>query len=228
MRPDRYAGAERGRVLCVAPSHRTTSVLVGTLRSHGFEPQLLRESWSVGATARASGARAVVLDIEMPGLRPVEVLADLHRDAPRTPVIALTSPEARDRTVSTLRATQDDYLVTPFPMEELLARLRLRLGDDRPTAQLFLRRGEVMVDTALEQVFVESKPVSLSRTEFAVVDALIRHPRGQAMSQEQLVTRVWGGPPTSNIVEVYIGYLRRKLGAERIRTVRGRGYILEG
>ena len=80
-----------------------------------------------------------------------------------------------------------------------------------------------MVDTALEQVFVENQPVSLSRTEFAVVDALIRHPRGQAMSQEELVTRVWGGPPTSNIVEVYIGYLRRKLGAERIRTVRGRG-----
>ena len=231
MQPNRYADlaagradhAERGRVLCVAPPHRTTSVLVGALRSNGFEPQLLRESWSVGAAARA-----VVLDVEMSGLRPVEVLADLHRESPRTPVIALTSAEARDRTVSTLRASHDDYLVTPFPMEELLARLRLRLGDDRPTAQLYLRRGEVMVDTALEQVFVENKPVSLSRTEYAVVDALIRHPRGQAMSQDELVTRVWGGPPTSNIVEVYIGYLRRKLGAERIRTVRGRGYVLEG
>jgi DNA-binding response OmpR family regulator len=236
MQPNRYADAaavraehaERGRVLCVAPPHRTTSVLVGALRSNGFEPQLLRESWSVGAAARAGGARAVVLDVEMSGLRPVEVLADLHRESPRTPVIALTSAEARDRTVATLRASHDDYLVTPFPMEELLARLRLRLGDDRPTAQLYLRRGEIMVDTALEQVFVENKPVSLSRTEYAVVDALIRHPRGQAMSQDELVTRVWGGPPTSNIVEVYIGYLRRKLGAERIRTIRGRGYVLEG
>jgi two-component system, OmpR family, response regulator len=236
MQQNRYADtaagraehAERGRVLCVAPPQRTTSLLVGTLRSHGFDPQLLRENWSVGATARASGARAVLLDVEMPGMRPAEVLADLHRDSPRTPIIALTTPEARDRTVSTLRATQDDYLVTPFPMEELLARLRLRLGDDRPTQVVFLRRGEVMVDTALEQVFVENKAVSLSRTEFAVVDALIRHPRGQAMSQEELVTRVWGGPPTSNIVEVYIGYLRRKLGAERIRTIRGRGYVLEG
>jgi len=228
MQRDRYADAERGRVLCVAPPLRTTSVLVGTLRTHGFEPQLLRDSWSVGATARASGARAVVLDVEMPGMRPAEVLADLHRDSPRTPIIALTTPEGRDRTVSTLRASHDDYLVTPFPMEELLARLRLRLGDDRPTAQLFLRRGEIMVDTAQEQVFVEGKPVNLSRTEFALVDALMRHPRGQAVSQEELVTRVWGGPPTSNIVEVYIGYLRRKLGAERIRTIRGRGYVLEG
>lgn len=228
MQQNRYADAERGRVLCVAPPHRTTSLLVGTLRSHGFDPQLLRESWSVGAAARAGGARAVVLDVEMPGMRPAEVLADLHRDAPRTPIIAITTPEARDRTVSTLRAAHDDYLVTPFPAEELLARLRLRLGDDRPTAQLFLRRGEVLVDTTAEQVFVEGTAVALSRTEFAVVDALVRHPLGQAMSQEELVARVWGGPPTSNIVEVYIGYLRRKLGAARIRTVRGRGYVLEG
>ena len=228
MQRNRYADAERGRVLCVAPPQRTTSVLVGTLRTHGFEPQLMRDSWSLGATARASGARAVVLDVEMPGMRPAEVLADLHRDSPSTPIIALTTPEGRDRTVSTLRASHDDYLVTPFPMEELLARLRLRLGDDRPTAQLFLRRGEIMVDTAQEQVFVEGQPVNLSRTEFALVDALIRHPRGQAVSQEELVIRVWGGPPTSNIVEVYIGYLRRKLGAERIRTIRGRGYVLEG
>ena len=215
-------------MLCVAPPLRTTNVLVGALRTHGFEPQLLRDSWSLGATARASGARAVVLDVEMPGLRPAEVLADLHRDSPRTPIIALTTPESRDRTVSTLRAAHDDYLVTPFPVEELLARLRLRLGDDRPTAQLFLRRGEIMVDTAQEQVFVEGAPVNLSRTEFALVEALMAHPRGQAVSQEELVTRVWGGPPTSNIVEVYIGYLRRKLGAERIRTIRGRGYVLEG
>ena len=228
MQRNRYADAERGRVLCVAPAHRTTNVLVGTLRTHGFDPQLLRGTWSVGSAAREAGARAVVLDVDMPGLVTTEVLADLHRESPRTPVIALTSPEARDRTVSTLRATHDDYLVTPFPMEELLARLRLRLGDDRPTAALFLRRGEVMLDTSAEQVFVEGAVVSLSRTEYAVVDALIRHPAGQAMSQEDLVGRVWGGPPTSNIVEVYIGYLRRKLGAERIRTIRGRGYVLEG
>ena len=228
MQRNRYADAERGRVLCIAPAHRTTNVLVGTLRTHGFDPQLLRGGWSVGAAARAGGARAVVLDVDMPGMRPPEILADLHRDSPRTPVIALTTPEARDRTVATLRATHDDYLVTPFPMEELLARLRLRLGDDRPTAALFLRRGEVLLDTTAEQVFVEGAVVSLSRTEFAMVDALIRHPHGQAMSQEELVSRVWGGPPTSNIVEVYIGYLRRKLGAERIRTIRGRGYVLEG
>ena len=228
MQRNRYADAERGRVLCVAPARRTTNVLVGTLRTHGFDPQLLRASWSVGAAAREAGARAVVLDVDMPGLVTTEVLADLHRESPRTPVIALTSPETRDRTVSTLRAAHDDYLVTPFPMEELLARLRLRLGDDRPTAALFLRRGEVMLDTSAEQVFVEGAVVSLSRTEYAVVDALIRHPAGQAMSQEELVGRVWGGPPTSNIVEVYIGYLRRKLGAERIRTIRGRGYVLEG
>src|ERR1700710_1880612 len=135
MQPNRYADAaagraehaERGRVLCVAPPHRTTSVLVGALRSNGFEPQLLRESWSVGAAARAGGARAVVLDVEMSGLRPVEVLADLHREGPRTPLPARPAAGARARTGAARRASHDDYLVTPFPMEELLARLRLRL-----------------------------------------------------------------------------------------------------
>jgi two-component system response regulator QseB len=141
-------------------------------------------------------------------------------------VLVLTPRELRDQVIAGLRGDRDDYLLAPFGVDELVARLRLRVRDGEAAEPSLLRRGDVTVDTALGLVSVDGKLVTLTPTEFALLTILISNP-DQALSREQLTTMLWREPPSSNVVEVYIGYLRRKLGAERIRTVRGVGYLLE-
>ena len=128
--------------------------------------------------------------------------------------------------VAGLRGAKDDYLVTPFGADELVTRLRMRVRDQQPQERTLARRGDITVDTALGLVSVDGRLVTLTPTEFALLTILISHP-DEVLSRERLTAMLWRDPPSSNVVEVYIGYLRRKLGPERIRTVRGVGYILE-
>jgi len=124
-------------------------------------------------------------------------------------------------------AGADDYVTKPFRFEELLARVRARLRDPGTTEPTMLEAGDVVLDLRRRTVTVEGRSVELSSREFALVETLFRHP-GQVLSREQLLSMVWGYDfePESNVVDVYIGYLRRKLGATRIETVRGMGYRL--
>lgn len=200
--------------------------MLQAVRASGFETRMLDTVPEVLDAARAGTLAAIVLDIALAGPDPEALLKDLRRLAPRLPVIALTSREQRDQTVSLLRGTQDDYLTTPFPVDELVSRLRLRVQGP-PAERTVLRAGLITVDTALQLVSVAGELVTLSPTEYAMLVALASQP-GRPVSQHRLATAVWGQPRTSNLVEVYIGYLRRKLGADRIRTVRGVGYILDG
>jgi two-component system response regulator QseB len=216
MQIDQRAAVLRHPVLLMVPVRQTTSRVLQALRSTGFETRILDAVPDVLDAARAHSLAAIVLDVTLAGSDPRCFLDELRRVAPQLPVIALTSREQREQTVSLLRGTLDDYLTTPFPVEELVSRLRLRVSD-----QLTIDR------TVLGLVSVAGRLVTLSPTEYALLVALASRP-GEPVSQERLTTEVWGQRKSSNLVEVYIGYLRRKLGPDRIRTVRGAGYILDG
>lgn len=226
MQPDQRPTALRHPVLLAVPLHHTTSRMLHSVRESGFKTRILDTVPEVLAAARSATLAAVVLDIALTGPDPAAVLGELCT-VPRLPVIALTSREQREHTVSLLRSGMDDYLTTPFPVEELVSRLRLRVQARLPVDRTVLRAGVITIDTALRLVSIAGQLVTLSPTEYEVLVALARAP-GLPVSQSRLATAVWGRPRTSNLVEVYIGYLRRKLGVDLIRTVRGTGYVLEG
>lgn len=227
MQSDQRPAVLRHPVLLMVPLRHTTSRVLQALRSTGFETRILDTAPEVLDAARARTLAAIVLDIALAGPDPRAFLDELRRVAPQLPVIALTSREQREQTVSLLRGTLDDYLTTPFPVEELVSRLRLRVSDQLSVDRTVLRAGLVTVDTALGLVSVAGQLVTLSPTEYALLVALASQ-SGQPVSQDDLTAAVWGQARSSNVVEVYIGYLRRKLGPDRIRTVRGAGYVLDG
>jgi DNA-binding response OmpR family regulator len=225
-RDPRPTTLRRYRVLLAVPADRSTGALLRGLRSHSFETTVIHDGTRVLDAVRAAPFTAVVLEIGLRGLDAAAVFAGLARLAPDTPVIALTTRELRDAVVAELRGGKDDYLLPPYPTDELIARLRLRVRDQQPAENEVARRGDITVDSALGLVSVDGQLVTLTPTEFALLTILISHP-DQALSREQLTAMLWRDPPSSNVIEVYIGYLRRKLGSDRIRTVRGVGYLLE-
>ncbi len=222
----------RHRLLLAVSPERATPAVLRALRMHGFDLDLVHDGTRVLDSAHATAYAAVVLDVGLTGADTASVLAGLARSAPDTPVIALTSREGRDHLVAALRADRDDFLTVPFNADELVARLRLRVRAGAPVegpspgAPTVTRHGDIMVDTALGLVSVDGQLVTLTPTEFALLGILISNP-GRVLPREQLTAMLWRDPPASNVVEVYIGYLRRKLGPDRIRTVRGRGYVLQ-
>jgi DNA-binding response OmpR family regulator len=127
--------------------------------------------------------------------------------------------------VAGLELGADDYVTKPFSFEELLARVRARLRDDRHEEATMLRVGDVALDLRTRRADVDGRSVELTAREFALAETFMRH-AGQVLSREQLLSHVWGYDfdPGSNVVDVYVRYLRRKLGGERIETVRGMGY----
>jgi DNA-binding response OmpR family regulator len=143
-------------------------------------------------------------------------------------VIILTARDDVRDTVAGLEGGADDYVTKPFKFEELLARLRVRLRGDRAAEPTVLLVGETALDLRTRQVRVGDRVIDLSAREFALAEMFFRHP-GQVLSREQLLSQVWGYDfdPGSNVVDVYVGYLRRKLGKERISAARGMGYRLE-
>jgi DNA-binding response OmpR family regulator len=144
-------------------------------------------------------------------------------------VIILTARDDTEDKVSGLDAGASDYITKPFSLEELLARVRARLRDEQRVEPTVLEAGEVALDLRTRRARVSGETVPLSAREFTMLETFMRH-RDQVLSKEQLLSHVWGYDfdPGSNVVEVYVGYLRRKLGAERIETVRGMGYRLRG
>jgi len=167
----------------------------------------------------------VVLDLGLPGLSGEEILLRLRQLRPSLPVIVLTAKSAVADRVSNLDAGADDYVVKPFSFSELLARVRARLrAPDQPAASALAVNG-VVLDLLTRRVTVGDEAVHLSAREFSLAEVLLRHP-GHVLSKAQLLDQVWGYDfdGGSNVVEVYIRHLRRKLGADRIETVRGVGY----
>jgi DNA-binding response OmpR family regulator len=143
------------------------------------------------------------------------------------PVIILTARDGVDDTVAGLEGGAADYVTKPFRFEELLARVRLRLRDGVAPESTVLTAGGVRLDLRARRATVGDRVVELTSREFALTEVFLRHP-GQVLSREQLLSHVWGYDfdPGSNVVDVYVRYLRRKLGNDVVETVRGMGYRL--
>jgi DNA-binding response OmpR family regulator len=144
------------------------------------------------------------------------------------PVIILTARDSEHDTVSALEGGADDYVTKPFRFDELVARIRARLRDDRAAEAMALAVGDAELDLVARRLRAGGQTHDLTAREFALAEFFFRH-AGQVVSREQLLSHVWGYDyePDSNVVEVYVGYLRRKLGPNRLTTVRGMGYRLE-
>ena len=212
-------------LLALPPTAASASVL-RTLRSEGVSVKPVSDGIAVLDAVRARDPALLVLDVELPGPDQAAVLAAVQSEAPNVPVIAVTPRERRAGLLAQLRGDRDDYLLRPFAVDELAARIRLRLRLGPVSGTTVLRHGEVTVDTEFGEVHVDGRRVALSPTEFSVLLALVAE-GGSVVPADRLARQAWSEPVSANLVQVYISYLRRKIGPERIRTVRGGGYALE-
>lgn len=212
-------------LLALPPTAASASVLRG-LRSEGVSVSPVTDGVGVLDAVRHRDPALLVLDLELPGSDQVAVLAAVQAEAPNVTVIAVTPRERRSGLLTLLRGDRDDFLVRPFAVDELAARIRLRLQLGPAFEITVLRHGEVVVDTDTGDVMVDGQTVSLSPTEYALLLALLAEP-GEVIAPHRLAADVWSEPVSPNLVQVYISYLRRKIGPDRIRTVRGEGYVLE-
>jgi two-component system, OmpR family, response regulator MprA len=220
------------RVLVVDDEPALAAGLERVLRLEGFEVVVASDGVEGLRLAVACVPDVIVMDVLMPGLDGIEVCRLLRRRGSRTPILILTAMETVGDRVAGLDAGADDYLVKPFVLDELLARLRALLrrgtggsGDD------VLRYDDVSLDPARFEARRGERKLELARTEFALLELFLRNPE-QVLTRSLIVDRVWGYDfgPASNSLEVYIGYLRRKTEAggepRLIGTVRGVGYVL--
>jgi two-component system response regulator QseB len=215
------------RILIVEDEPRLASFLEKGLRSNGFVTTVAEDGEKASLMARDDDFDLLVLDLGLPGKDGTEVLRELRAAGQRMPVIILTARDDVSDKVGGLEGGADDYVTKPFRFEELLARVRARLRDERSVERTVLRAGAIVLDLRTRRASTDGRTVDLTAREFTMLEVLIRH-AGQVLSREQLLSHVWGYDydPGSNVVDVYIGYLRRKLGSGSIETVRGMGYRL--
>jgi two-component system response regulator QseB len=215
-----------GHVLLALPPTAASASVLRSLRSEGVSVSPVSDGIGVLDAVRSRDPALLVLDVELPGPDQAAVLAAVQSEAPNVPVIAVTPRERRASLLGQLRGDRDDYLLRPFAVDELAARIRLRLRLGAAVGNAVIRHGELTVDTEVGEVGIDGQSVALSPTEYAMLMALLAAP-GQVVSPDRLARDVWSEPASANLVQVYISYLRRKIGAERIRTVRGEGYVIE-
>jgi DNA-binding response OmpR family regulator len=215
------------RILIAEDEPRLASFLEKGLRSNGFVTSVAEDGTKASMMAQDDEFDLLVLDLGLPGKDGTEVLRELRASGQRMPVIILTARDDVSDKVGGLEGGADDYVTKPFRFEELLARVRARLRDERTVERTVLRAGSVVLDLRTRRASTDGRTVDLTAREFTMLEVLIRH-AGQVLSREQLLSHVWGYDydPGSNVVDVYIGYLRRKLGSNSIETVRGMGYRL--
>ncbi|ADD44541.1 response regulator transcription factor [Stackebrandtia nassauensis] len=217
------------RILIIEDSERITAFLTKGLAAAGFTPSVAHTGAEGLGRALTGEVDLIVLDIGLPDMDGFDLLRALRAAGRDTPVIILTARDSATDRVTGLSDGADDYMPKPFSVDELLARIRLRL---RPVSgggsdQAVLRVGDLELDLRTRAVRAGGRQVELTARELSLLDTLMRN-AGQVLSREQLLSRVWGFDfdPGSNVVDVYVRYLRRKIGADRIETVRGLGYRL--
>jgi DNA-binding response OmpR family regulator len=213
------------RILIAEDEVRLASFLEKGLRSGGYTTTVAPDGPTAAIMARDAEFDLVILDLGLPGKDGLEVLRELRQEGQRLPVIILTARDDPADKVAGLEAGADDYLAKPFHFEELLARVRARLRGDAPSLGDVLKVGEISLDLRTRWVTDGDNPIELSTREFELLRTFLQHP-DQVLTREQLLSHVWGYDydPGSNVVDVYVGYLRRKLDARRFETVRGVGY----
>lgn len=217
------------RILVVEDEDRIASFVSKGLKAEGFTPTVVADGVSGLDYALTGPFDLMILDIGLPGLDGFTILERVQAERPELPVIVLTARDSVTDTVQALEGGAADYMSKPFRFAELLARVRLRLRSPAQAApDDELVAGDVRLDLRRRRAFVGEREVELSARELSLAEVLMSH-RGQVLSREQLLSHVWGYDfdPGSNVVDVYVGYLRRKLGAELVTTVRGLGYRVD-
>jgi len=216
------------RILIVEDESRIASFIAKGLAAQGYTTSIAADGGTGLDLALSGDFDLVVLDINLPVMDGYQVLDQMRASGSRLPVVVLTARDSVTDTVHALEGGADDYVAKPFRFAELLARVRARLrtpGDPRADDEDELVVGPVRLDLRERRATVDGRTVELSGRELKLAEVFMRNP-GRVLSREQLLSHVWGYDfdPGSNVVDVYVGYLRKKLGAQRISTARGIGY----
>ncbi|NET58423.1 MAG: response regulator transcription factor [Symploca sp. SIO2E6] len=218
------------RILIAEDEPRIAAFLEKGLRANGFTSEIAKDADEVICLALNESFDLLLLDLGLPIKDGLTVLEELRGQGAQLPIIILSARDDLTDKVAGLEGGADDYVTKPFRFEELLARVRLRLRTRQKSSiqeETELRAGNLVLDLRTRRVQVKDKDVELPTREFSLLETFLRH-KGQVLSREQILDHVWGYDydPGSNIVDVYVGYLRKKLGSGLIETVRGIGYRL--
>jgi len=215
------------RILIAEDEARIAAFVERGLRTHGFVTSVVTDGLSAYDHARTGGWDLLILDLGLPACDGFSVLRKLREARVTIPVVILTARNSVSDVVAGLEGGADDYIPKSFSFEELMARVRVRLRTEPSYEPTVLRAGNIALDLRTRRVHVDDRMAELSAREFALAEVFLRHP-DQVLTREQLLSRVWGFDydPGSNIVDVYVRYLRRKLGADLVETIRGVGYRL--
>jgi two-component system response regulator MprA len=219
------------RLLVVDDEPAVRDALRRALALEGYAVELAADGTEALAWLAAEEPDAVILDVLMPGVDGLVVCRRLRERGSRVPVLMLTARDAVGDRVAGLDAGADDYVVKPFALEELLARVRALLRRARPDGEGVLTFADLALDLGTREVRRGDRPIELTRTEFNLLELFLRNPR-QVLERSLILERVWGYDfgPTTNSLDVYVGYLRRKTEAggepRLIQTMRGVGYAL--
>jgi len=215
------------KLLVVEDEARVASFLEKGLRAHGYDVEWAQSGREALQRVIQPDISLVILDLGLPDLDGLEVLEGLRERGSTVPVLVLSARGRVDDRVKGLDLGADDYLGKPFAFKELLARVRANMRPRPGVAPSLLHVGGICVDVLRREVMLGGKKVYLSAREFFLLKAFVGHPR-QILSRQELLSMAWGMTfdPGTNLVDVYVGYLRRKLGESVIETVRGSGYCL--
>jgi DNA-binding response OmpR family regulator len=224
-----HAAQAPARILVIEDEPGIVDFVRRGLESEGFVVEVALDGIEGERLALSGSFDAVMLDLMLPGRSGLDILASVRKARPRLPVVVMTARGEIEDRVAGLDAGAVDYLVKPFSVAELVARVRAHLRVVAQTSATILRGAGVEVDLLTRDVRRDGESIPLSTTEFELLVCLLRH-RGQVLTREQILSAVWGyeHDPATNVVDVYIGYLRRKLGrpdsSAPIFTVRSVGY----
>ncbi|WP_024331320.1 response regulator transcription factor [Winkia neuii] len=218
------------KILVVEDEAGISSFIAQGLEKEGMEAVVAQSGGAAIDLVLGDEFDLVILDIGLPDMDGFEVLKQIRGQGVTMPVIVLTARSSVEDTVAGLEGGADDYMPKPFRFEELVARIKLRIkqsGGANGNAENLITVGNLELDTRRRQAVADGKKVELSSREYTMLQAFMEHP-DQVLSRTQLLEMVWGYgfDPGSNVIDVYVGYLRRKIGAKRIVTVRGMGYRL--
>jgi two-component system response regulator QseB len=215
------------RLLLVEDDTMIGEVVLDLLRAEHYAVDWVKDGDMADTALQTQAYDLVLLDLGLPRKDGLEVLRAMRIRKDRTPVLVATARDAIDQRIAGLDAGADDYVLKPYDMDEMLARIRALLRRASGRAEPVFEHGKVSINPATREVTVEGKPASLSAREWAVLEALIARP-GAVLSRAQLEEKLysWRDEVSSNAVEVYIHGLRKKLGSELIQNVRGLGYMV--